>query len=140
MEGEQGQTEIVYNETEGNDIPEELRENVITLFNEAIQKYADEAKIAKHIKTGFDKKHLKSWHCIVSKDLESCVQAHPVASCIGEKNVESHIQALPGVRCNFSKNFESCIQGLPGTHCIEKIGPFTIELWRTLPTKNPEEK
>ena len=37
---------------------------------------------------------------------------------------------FPAWACVVGKDFGSAVTAINKTHCIEKIGPFTIELWK----------
>nr|CAH8830127.1 unnamed protein product [Trichobilharzia regenti] len=55
------------------DMPEELKENVINICIEAVEKYSVEKDVASYIKKECDRLHKPSWHCIVGKNFGSYI-------------------------------------------------------------------
>ena len=47
--------------------PSEMKSDALSQASFAVQKYAEEKEIAKHMKQFFDAKYSPNWHCVVGK-------------------------------------------------------------------------
>jgi dynein light chain LC8-type len=47
--------------------PSEMRSDALAQAQLAVQKFAEEKEIARHLKTHFDAKFSPNWHCVVGK-------------------------------------------------------------------------
>merc|ERR1712182_44673 len=50
--------------------PSEMRSDALAQAQLAVQKFAEEKEIARHLKTHFDAKFSPNWHCVVGKSFE----------------------------------------------------------------------
>ena len=55
------------------DMPYEMKNDVVECFREAASLYGDETDMAVHLKKELDKKYGRTWHCVVGREFGSNV-------------------------------------------------------------------
>jgi len=53
------------------DMPEHIKDDVLTCFNEALSLFTTEIELAAFVKKEFDKKYGPTWHCVVGREFGS---------------------------------------------------------------------